>query len=394
MGHEGKSSDCRAVEEITMRTQASELNLAPDQPAEVDVLVVGAGPIGLEVAAALRERSVDYLHIDAGNIASTIGWYSPGTQIFSSPDRLAIAGIPFMVYPGTRATREDYLNYLRTVVAAHGLEVRRYHHLSRVERSNGRFLCDIAHSRVGVGGERADHEPRDRQPLAMRVLAQRIVLAIGNMHVPRRLGIEGESLPHVGHYLGDVHDYAGCRVAIVGSRNSATEAAVRLARLDAKVSLCFRAAEFDRARVKPWILPDVLSLAREGKITLYPSVRPIRITSESLVLERLDAGHETIEVPADRVCLLTGYSQTISLFEMIGVHVDGQTRVPTHDIETMQTNIPGVFVVGTAAAGSQLNGATHFIENCHGHAARVILGLGLSLAAPKTIDRAVEHREE
>ena len=93
---------------------------------ETDVLLIGAGPIGLETAAALKLGHIPYLHVEAGAIASTIAWYAPGTQIFSSPERLAIAGVPFLLSPQVRATREDYLNYLRTVAALHKLEIHSY----------------------------------------------------------------------------------------------------------------------------------------------------------------------------------------------------------------------------------------------------------------------------
>ena len=37
----------------------------------------------------------------------------------------------------------------------------------------------------------------------------------------------------------------------------------------------------------------------------------------------------------------------------------------------MQTNLPGVYVAGTAAAGTQLSFKL-FIENCHAHVVRIL----------------------
>ena len=58
-----------------------------------DVAIVGAGPIGLELAVALKKERIDYLHFDAKQVGYTISWFAPQTKFFSSNERIAIAGV-------------------------------------------------------------------------------------------------------------------------------------------------------------------------------------------------------------------------------------------------------------------------------------------------------------
>ena len=49
-----------------------------------DVALIGAGPIGIELAVALKRAGMSYIHFDAKQIGYTISWFPPGTQFFSS----------------------------------------------------------------------------------------------------------------------------------------------------------------------------------------------------------------------------------------------------------------------------------------------------------------------
>jgi thioredoxin reductase (NADPH) len=53
------------------------------------ILLVGAGPIGVEMAIALKKNHLEYIHIEAECLGATINWYAPGTSFFSSPERLS-----------------------------------------------------------------------------------------------------------------------------------------------------------------------------------------------------------------------------------------------------------------------------------------------------------------
>jgi thioredoxin reductase (NADPH) len=77
------------------------------------------------------------------------------------------------------------------------------------------------------------------------------------------------------------------------------------------------------------------------------------------------------EVPADFVLLLIGYQMDSSLLESAGVELRGSGRAPFVNPETMETNVPGFYVAGTAAAGTQLRFKL-FIENCHTHVVRIL----------------------
>src|SRR5262249_35917966 len=74
-----------------------------------DVAIIGAGPIGIELAVALKRRDIDYVHFDAKQIGYTISWFAPQTQFFSSNERIAIAGVPLYTPNQAKATREQYL---------------------------------------------------------------------------------------------------------------------------------------------------------------------------------------------------------------------------------------------------------------------------------------------
>lgn len=318
---------------------------------ETDLLLIGAGPIGIELAIALKQRGIRYEHLDANQIGSTVAWYAPQTHFFSSPERIAVAGVPLQTLDQTKATREEYLTYLRAVVLQFDLRISTFERVVSLQK-NAKGFDAVS---VGASGER-------------RWRARNVVLAIGDMHRPRRIGVPGEDLPHVSHYFGDPHLYFRRRVLIVGGQNSAVEAAIRCHRVGAEVTLSYRSAELDANRIKFWLLPEIRSLIRDGRIRWLPTTVVHEIRSDNVVL---DSG----EVAADSVLLLTGYEQDSDLFEQAGVALDGPGKRPHFDEQTMETNVPGLFVAGTATAGTQLGGVKEFIETSHVHVARIVAAL-------------------
>ena len=79
-----------------------------------DVAIIGAGPIGLELATCLKRAGVDYIHFDAQQIGYTLTWWPRNTSFFSTTERLAIAGVPIQNNHQQRITGEEYLSYLMT----------------------------------------------------------------------------------------------------------------------------------------------------------------------------------------------------------------------------------------------------------------------------------------
>ncbi|MHC4953803.1 MAG: NAD(P)-binding domain-containing protein [Planctomycetota bacterium] len=311
------------------------------------VLIIGAGPIGLEVAWELKQRGIDYVHVDKNQIASTIGWFPEGMTFFSSSDRIGICGIPLQTPGQRKATKEEYLDYMRTVVRARDLEVRTYEEVVALEPG---FVATT---------RRADGE--------RRIEADAVVLATGDMAEPRTLGIPGEDLPHVSHYFEEPHRYFRRRLVVVGGKNSAVEAALRCWHADVDVTISYRRDAFPEKAVKYWLLPELKGRIHRGEIACHFRTEPVKITETHVTLRR--DGTE-FDVPADFVLLLTGYVADMSLFERLGAALEGAGQRPVVDANTMETTVPGLYVAGTASAGTQL-GYTLFIENCHIHAVRI-----------------------
>lgn len=325
------------------------------------VAIVGAGPIGIELAVGLRRAGVDYIHFDARQIGHSMTWWPRNTSFFSTTERLAIAGVPIQNNHQGRITGEEYLAYLRGVVEQFDLRINTYEPVTALRRAGEGFELTTS----PLSGER-------------QYAARRVVLAIGDMHWPHRLGVPGEDLPHVSHYFRDPHDYFRRRLLIVGGKNSAAEAALRCWRAGAQVTISYRRAAFDDRRVKHWLLPDLAAQIEAGTIGFLPETAPVAITPTHVLLARCADGEPLagppIAHPTDFVLLNTGFRGDQSLLELAGVELRGPNRVPVFNEETMETNVPGLYLAGTVAAGVQQR-YTLFIENCHAHAGAIARAL-------------------
>jgi thioredoxin reductase (NADPH) len=140
------------------------------------------------------------------------------------------------------------------------------------------------------------------------------------------------------------------------------------------VTISYWRSQFDERRVKHWLLPDLLAQIEAGTIRFLPETVPVEITPDHVVLMPTKNGERVngvpIEQPADFVLLNTGFRGEQQLLEMAGVELSGDNRVPTVDPDTMETNVPGLYVAGTVAAGVQQRYSL-FIENCHEHAGKI-----------------------
>ena len=314
--------------------------------------LIGAGPIGLELAVALQQSGIDCIHFDAAQIGATMQWYPLEMTFHSSAERLAIAGVPIQVPDQQKPKREEFLAYLRAIVLQFGLNVRTYERVEEIRRVEDRFEL---HTRA-VDGQHVYH-------------ADEVVLAIGAMHTPKLMNIPGEDLPHVSHYFRDPHTYFGKQLLIVGGRNSAIEAAVRCQRAGAHVTIAYRRDDFDAKSVKFWLLPEIRAMIRDGLVRFLPRTCPVEIRGGTVLLD------DGKELAADFVLALTGYRQDTTLFEMLGVDLQGRDRKPLLDPDTMETNVPGVFVAGTAIAGSPAERVSVIVEDCHVHVPRIVAAI-------------------
>jgi thioredoxin reductase (NADPH) len=334
-----------------------------------DTAIVGAGPVGIELAILLRDAGLDVLHLDAGQVGQTMFDWPPETRWFSSPDRIAIAGVPIQGIAQEKCTREEYLAYLRAVVLQHGLDIRTFERV-------------ISLSRRDAGG--FEVATRTLAGAAHAYEARTVVLATGGNNVPHLIDIPGEDLPHVSHDLGDPHRYFGKRVVVIGGRNSAVEAALRCHRVGADVTIVYRGEAFP-SKVKYWLRPEIEYLVKVGTIRAHFRTTIKRVTTDGVVVSE-DGNERTVD--ADFVLLMTGYDADLSLFRSVGAELRGPGDMPVHDETTMETTVPGLYVAGVASAGMQHSGVTVFLENCHVHAERIAATLtgGEPPAQPKPVE--------
>jgi thioredoxin reductase (NADPH) len=285
----------------------------------LDVLIIGAGPIGLACGIEAEKNGLSYQIVDKGKLVNSIYNYPHGMRFFSSSEKLEIGGVPFISHTH-KPTRAEALEYYRRVAMSWDLNITLYNKVESVEKENDLFRVKTAKGTY---------------------TAQSVVIATGFYDLPHKMGVPGEELSKVMHYYKEPHPFFGQNLAVVGASNSAVDAALECYRKGAKVTMIVRGEEIGR-RVKYWVKPDIENRIAEGSIKALFNSQIDEIKEDSI---KVDHNGEKIELENDFVLALTGYEPNYSFLEEMGITFskDGK-RVPTHDTETMETNIDNIFL--------------------------------------------------
>lgn len=314
-----------------------------------DILVVGAGPCGLAVGVAARERGLTCAMFDRGSVTQAMMEHPTYTTYFSGPEKLEVGGVPFTT-AGDKPTRREALRYYRRVASFHHLDVRQYEEVTEIRGSAGDFRISTRSVRgEGSYGARA------------------VVIATGYYDNPRALGVPGDDLPKVRYYFTEPYPFWDQDVIVVGGGNSAADAALTCWREGARVTIVHLFDELDRG-VKPWVRPDIDNRIAEGSVPALWRHRVVEIRPTHVVVESLDTGERTA-LTNDWVLAMIGYVPDPHLLVSLGVSIDADTGIPAHDLATMETNVPGIFIAGVLAAGNDANKI--FIENGKLHGALI-----------------------
>jgi len=322
----------------------SERPLSAAQNPVLDLLVVGAGPTVLACAIEAQKAGFRVALVDKGCICNSIFHYPAHMTFFTTSERLEIGGIPF---PSVNAkpTRGEALEYYRQVAAYYRLDVRQYHRVERVTGVDGAFTAHIV-DRFGRPGA---------------IEARKLAISTGYYDLPNWMDIPGETLSKVHHYYHDPHPFYGMDVVVIGGKNSAAIAALELWRSGAHVTLVYRGPEVT-PNVKYWIKPDIENRIKDGEIKARFSTEVVEITPDAVVVDA-PTGRETL--PNDFVFAMTGYHPDFSFLERVGVRFEGEDRLPVCNPETLESNVPGIYLAGVIVAGARTSEI--FIENGRFH---------------------------
>jgi thioredoxin reductase (NADPH) len=310
----------------------------------LDLLVIGAGPVGLACAIESRRHGLSARVIEKGALVNSIVGYPANMEFFSTPELIEIGGYPFPVH-GYKPTREEAIEYYRGVAQRESLDVRLYERVRSVDGTDDDFT---------VSTEKGAHRTR------------KIAVVTGFFDRPNRLNVPGEELPKVTHYYREPYPYTRQKLAVIGARNSAAKAALDCYRHGAEVTLIARSAALSDS-VKYWIRPDLENRIKEGSIKACFNAEVDEIREKSLLVR---TGGSVQQIDNDWVLALTGYQPDFPFLESLGVTFAADAfRTPIYDETTFETARPGVYIAGTVCGGYKTN--RWFIENGRFHAQQI-----------------------
>lgn len=315
---------------------------------QFDLIIVGAGPIGLACGLEAKKAGLQYIILEKGCLVNSLYNYPVNMTFFSTSEKLEIGGIPF-VSNNIKPTRPEAMEYYRRVATSNKLPVRLQEAVTAITAGNGKYR--VTTTKENYHGTY-------------------VVIATGFYDIPVYMHIPGENLPKVTHYYKEPHFYAMQKVLVVGASNSAVDAALETWRKGAEVTMVIRRPEIGE-RVKYWVKPDIENRIREGSIKAFFNSSLTAIREKEVDIQTPE-GPVTIE--NDYVIAMTGYQPNCKFLQETGIHLsEDEVLQPIYNPETMETNLPNLYLAGVVCGG--MNTHVWFIENSREHASLIMASI-------------------
>lgn len=311
-----------------------------------DLLIVGAGPIGVTCAIEAQKAGLNYVVIEKGVLVNSLYNFPTNMTFFSTSKKLEIGGIPFISH-NEKPTRREALEYFRRVNEDWKLNIKFYEKVLTINKLDGDIF-------------QIDTSKNTYQSKA-------VIVVTGFYDIPKRLPIPGGNLPKVKHYYDDWHPYIGQKVVVVGAANSACDVALELYHKGAEVTMVIRKNSIS-PRVKYWIKPNIENRIKEGSIQAFFNSNITEVKEGEVIIKTPD---HTITLENDFVLAMTGYLPDYDFFKKIGLEFyDDEYQTPIYQEETLETNIANLYIAGVINAGKHTS--KFFIENTREHAAMIL----------------------
>lgn len=307
----------------------------------LDIIIIGAGPIGIACALECKKRNWNYLVIEKGALTNSLFNYPLNMTFFSTSEKLEIDNIPF-ISNNPKPTRNEALEYYRRVTTSNQLNINLYEEVKNISKNNARF--EVATNKNSYN-------------------AKKVIIATGFYDIPNLLNVPGEDLSKVFHYYKEAHPFTLQNIAVVGASNSSVDAALEIYRKGGNVTMIVR-GETIGERVKYWVRPDILNRIEEGSIKAYFNSE---ITSIDTNFIEIKTPKGNKKLPNDYVVALTGYQPNFKFLDQAGIEFSKDKKhIPNYNPDTMESNVEGLYLAGVICGGME----THkwFIENSRIHA--------------------------
>lgn len=307
-----------------------------------DVIIIGAGPIGLACGIEAVKKKLNYLIIEKGCLVNSIFNYPTNMTFFSTSERLEIGEVPFISH-GPKPTRTEALEYYRRVKSSWNLNVNLYEKVTEVKGEKNNFTITTDKNKYKT---------------------KNVIVSTGFFDYANYLNIPGEELTKVKHYYDDPHPYIDQKIIVVGGGNSAVDVALETYRRGSEVTMVIKKDKIDDG-VKYWVKPDIENRINEGSITAYFNSHLIEIREKEVDIQTT-SGKITIE--NDFVLAMTGYHPDFDFLTSMGIELN-EKHEPIYNPETFETNVKGVFLAGVVSGG--MDTGKWFIENSRYHAENI-----------------------
>jgi len=312
---------------------------------DFDIIIIGGGPTGLNCAIAAHKAGLSYLILEKGVLVNSIYNFPVNMTFFSTSPVLEIGGIPFISH-GDKPTRREALEYYRRIVETYDININLLEEVNSIAKIDDGFT---------VNSDKGQY------------LCKKLIVSTGYFDTPRLINVPGENLPKVKHYYDDPHVYIGMNVLVVGAANSACDVALECHYKGAKVTMAVRGPALYE-KVKYWIRPNIDNRIKEGSIKAHFNTTIKEIKDHSVILNTPEGEKE---IKNDFVLAMTGYLPDYGFLKKLGLDVNTEENcVPTHNDDSLESNIPGVYVAGVICAG--LRTSKLFIENTRDHGEKII----------------------
>lgn len=289
-----------------------------------DLIIIGAGPAGIEASIQSKKAGLNALLLDKDRAGETIAR--------TMMDKL------FLHVYGRNTGK--LLGNLAFPDRAKGSE------LIKLWDDELKGLPYIAPCNVTRAAK--DGDIFKLQSSCGELMSKKLLLSFGIFDHPQKLGVPGEDKnPKVKHEFSYLDDYYKQNIMVVGGGNSALETTIKLAP-DNDITLVVRKDCFAETAT-PKNLKNLDDLVKAGNVKILYQSNVLEIKENEVIVN--EKGNATPH-KCDVVFIHVGYQKPTNFLKNAGVALNADDKPIIN--ENFETNVAGLFVVGSLAGADSI----------------------------------------